>query len=80
MTTTMIRASVESKEILRSLAGKYNLSQQKMFDKIMLEVRKKEFFNNMNQSFIKLKRDSKAWKEEQEERSITDNALLDFSL
>ena len=50
---------------------------QSVLDKALAEYQKKRFFDTLEAGFQALKNNSRAWSEEQQERQIWENTLLD---
>ena len=76
-TSTMVRISSESKGVLSGLARHHKISQQKMLDKIIQNTQRTAFFDQVDQAYKNLKKDSKKWEEVLAERQLSENTLLD---
>ncbi len=50
---------------------------QAILDEALEEYRRKKFWQDTNAALRALKRQKSVWKEEQQERAVWDNALLD---
>lgn len=72
-----LRIGEETHEILRELARLEGASMQGVLDKALAEYQKKRFFDSLGAAFGALKTDPDAWKEEQQERNLWTNTLLD---
>lgn len=72
-----LRIGEETHEILRELARLEGISMQGVLDKALAEYQKKRFFDSLGTAFSALKNDPGSWKEEQQERALWANTLLD---
>ena len=72
-----LRIAEETHEILRELARLEGASMQGVLDKALAEYQKKRFFDSLQAAFGALKNDPESWKEEQRERDLWANTLLD---
>ena len=72
-----LRISKETHELLRELARKEGASMQGVLDKALTEYQKNRFFDSLDAAFGALKADPQSWKEEQKERGVLANTLLD---
>ncbi|MGH9943184.1 MAG: toxin-antitoxin system protein [Pyrinomonadaceae bacterium] len=74
---SMIRINESSHRTLRQLAEAMGESMQAVLNKAIEEYRRKQFFEQLDESFAVLKADSSAWQEELKERSLTAGTLSD---
>ena len=72
-----LRISKETHELLRELARREGASMQGVLDKALVEYQKNRFFDSMDAAFSALKANSQSWTEEQRERSVSNNTLMD---
>ena len=72
-----LRIADETREVLRELARLEGASMQSVLDRALAEYQKKRFFDTLDAGFQALKKDDKAWSEEQRERQIWENTLSD---
>ena len=72
-----LRIADETREVLRELARLEGASMQSVLDRALAEYQKKRFFDTLDAGFQALKKDGKAWREEQQERQIWENTLSD---
>lgn len=72
-----LRISKETHELLRELARREGASMQGVLDKALAEYQKHRFFDSLDAAFSALKANPRSWKEEQQERGISANTLLD---
>lgn len=72
-----LRIGEETHEILRELARLEGASMQGVLDKALAEYQKKRFFDSLGAAFGALKNDPESWNEEQQERRLSANTLLD---
>ena len=72
-----LRISKETHEKLRELARLEGISMQGILEKALDEYQKNQFFNALEASFAALKSDPQAWAEEQEERRLSEQTLMD---
>ena len=77
MASLTVRIGEESYKALREIAALSGKSMQAVLAKAIEEYRRKSFLENANAAFANLRRDSKAWHREQEERSAWDVTLRD---
>jgi predicted transcriptional regulator len=75
--TTTIRIKKELYDTVKSLAKEKNRNMQEIINEAIKDLKKKEFFDNLNSFYTKLKADPKAWAEEEAERAEWDATLLD---
>ena len=72
MQSKTIRISPETHSKLRDLTARTGESMQSVVDRAVKELYKREFWEHTNAAFAKLREDSDAWKDEQDERSEWD--------
>jgi hypothetical protein len=72
-----LRIGEETHEILRDLARLEGTSMQSVLDKALAEYQKKRFFDSLGTAFGALRNDPGSGKEEQNERGLWENTLLD---
>ena len=77
MVSLTVRIGEESYKALREIAARSGESMQVVLAKAIEEYRRKSFLENANAAFANLRRDTKAWHREQEERSAWDMTLRD---
>lgn len=72
-----IRITPHSKAILRALAKQEGKPMQAVLDKAIDHYQRDKFLDEVNASYAALRKDPKAWKEEQAERALWDKTLAD---
>lgn len=72
-----IRISPHSKAVLRSLAKQAGKPMQAVLDEAIEHYQREKFLDDVNAAFTNLRKDPKAWKEEQTERALWDKTLND---
>lgn len=72
-----VRISADTHVILRKLALDEGLPMQSVLDKAIERYRRERFLRGANADFARLKKDSKAWKEELAERRLWDRTSSD---
>lgn len=72
-----LRISKETHELLRELARQEDASMQGVLDKALAEYQKNRFFDSLDTAFGALKANPKSSKEDEYERSVWANTLLD---
>jgi len=77
MQTLQIRVSPVTHRIVREIAERTKQPMQGVLEKAVEEYRRKLFFDDVNAAFLRLKADTAAWEEEQEERRVWEPTLLD---
>ena len=75
--TTTIRISVEAHRVLKSICARRGLSLIEAVDEMLEAWERQQFFDAFNQAYAAVREDPRAWKAEQEERSVWDTALMD---
>jgi hypothetical protein len=76
MSTTTIRISWETQEVLRSLAAREGTPMQEILEAIEA-YRRKRLLEMGNQAYAALKKDPKGWEQELAERKLWENTLAD---
>jgi hypothetical protein len=71
------RITEKTRNILRVLSNETGNSMQVIIEQAIERYRRHVFLERNNQAFAALKANTEAWKEEQEERALWDNALND---
>jgi hypothetical protein len=71
------RISEAARETIKGLAGKKGKTIQSTLEEAIEWYRRKCFLEECNTAFASMRADSKAWREEQEEREAWDTALAD---
>lgn len=77
MSSAIVRISKSSHQILQELSSRQGESMQAILNKAIEEYRRKQFFEEANAAYAALRKDPKAWKQEQEERALWDATLQD---
>jgi hypothetical protein len=77
MSSVNVRISEESHQVLRELSEQEGISMQSLLDEAVEHLRRLKFLAQANTAFAALKADTKAWKEELEERRIWERTLSD---
>lgn len=77
MSSAIVRISKASHQILQELAARQGESMQAVLNKAIEEYRRQRFFEEANAAYAALRKDSKAWKKEEEERALWDATLQD---
>lgn len=72
-----IRISPHSKAVLRTLARQEGKPMQAVLDEAIERYQRDKFLDEVNAAFATLRKDRKAWKEEQAERGLWDKTLND---
>ena len=75
--TANVRISLHAHELLRRLAEEDSESMQAVLDKALERYRRERFLRAANEDYASLKRDTKAWKQELQERAIWERASAD---
>lgn len=71
------RITEKTRNILRILSNETGKSMQVIMEQAIERYRRHVFLEQNNQAFTALKSNTESWKEEQEERTLWDNALND---
>jgi hypothetical protein len=77
MRATQVRISDSTRETLRTLAKQKGESMQDIVEKAVEVYRRKTFLEGLSQDFLALRDDKDAWADEEEERSLWENAVED---
>ena len=77
MAGTQVRVSNSTHQTLRSLSAEVGESMQTILEQAVEQYRRRRFLEGLNQDFKALQEDSRAWREELEERALWDKTLLD---
>ncbi|HUI41642.1 MAG TPA: toxin-antitoxin system protein [Terriglobia bacterium] len=77
MSTQAVRISESCHSKLQKLAEERNEAMVAVLEVAVEELRRKHFLKQLNRDFARLRKDSKAWKHELDERSAWDAALGD---
>ncbi len=77
MSSSTIRISKESSNILREIAAQERKSLQTVLDAAIEEYRRHRFLQEANKAYLVLKENSKNWKAELEERKQWEATLSD---
>ncbi|MBI4352669.1 MAG: toxin-antitoxin system protein [Candidatus Omnitrophica bacterium] len=77
MKSAVVRIDTATNHILHQIAEQSGQSMQRILNKAVLLYRRERFLDDVNKAYAHLKQDTKAWKEELEERKRWDAALSD---
>ena len=77
MPTTTVRISKETHRSLRQIALTEGKSIQTIMERFVTDYRRRMMLEEGNRAYAALRRDSKDWAEELEERSLWENTLAD---
>ncbi len=77
MQSVNVRISSQSYQILKSLSQDKGQSMQSVIDEAIEDLRRRKMLEATNEAFSTLKADTKAWKEELNERELWENTLSD---
>jgi len=72
-----IRITPHSKSVLRLLAKREGKPMQAVLDEAIEHYQRDKFLDEVNLAYAALRKDSKAWKQEQAERALWDKTLSD---
>ena len=72
-----IRISLRSKTVLQALAKREGKPMQAVLDEAIEHYQRDKFLDEVNAAYAALRNDAIAWKEEQAERALWDNAVAD---
>lgn len=75
--TTTIRVSQETYDKIKSIARLKNEKIRDVLEEAVKDYTKKQFFEDLNAAFIRLKSNPRAWSEEETERQEWDAASTD---
>ena len=73
----IVKLSEKASQIIDELAEQLNVSKQKIIENALKSYEKEVFFKKLSADYVELKKDSKAWKEYQDEISQWDVTLKD---
>ena len=77
MRSTTVRISTKSRGYLKELSAQTGKKMQEIIDEAIESYRRHLFLERANASFAALQTDSKAWKDEEEERKVWEATLSD---
>jgi predicted transcriptional regulator len=77
MTTTTIRISKTTQELLHTLASQDNTSMQTIVEQAVEHYRKQRFLEGLSADFSKLREDNESWQDELQERQLWDATIGD---
>jgi alpha-ketoglutarate-dependent taurine dioxygenase len=77
MPSQTVRISEASHRSLTDLSRKEGKPMQAVLDEAIEEYRRKNFWRETSAAFESLRQNQRAWKQEQQERTRWDHALLD---
>lgn len=72
-----IRISAQSKAILRLLAKKEGKPMQAVLGEAVERYQQEKFLDEVNAAYAALRKNPRAWKEEESERDLWDKTLAD---
>ena len=72
-----IRITPRSKATLRALAKQEGRPMQAVLDEAIEHYQRDKFLDEVNAAYANLRRNPKAWKQEQDERALWDKTLAD---
>jgi predicted DNA-binding protein len=72
-----IRITPRSKAVLRDLAKREGKPMQTILDRAIEHYQRDKFLDDVNAAYAALRKDPKAWREEQTERALWDKTLAD---
>ena len=75
--STTIRISRETHDLLKRIASQQSESMQNVLDAALAKYRQYIMMSELNEDFAKLRKDKQAWKEELEERKLWDRTIGD---
>lgn len=76
-TAVVVRIDRAHHQTLRQLAERRGESMQAVVEKAIDELKRQQFFEELNAAFATLKADEGAWKQELEERALWESTLGD---
>jgi hypothetical protein len=77
MSSSTVRISKESSNILREIAAREKKSLQTVLDDAIEEYRRHRFLQEANKAYLVLKENPRSWKVEAEERKQWETTLSD---
>jgi predicted transcriptional regulator len=77
VSTTTIRVSTKTRNILREMAVRIGLSMQEIVEQAIENYRRQHLFTTANAAYAALRADSKAWQAYQAEQAEWDVTLAD---
>ena len=77
MPSLTVRIDDASRQTLRELSERCGESMQEILSRAIEEYRRRHFLETANSAFAALRKQPKAWKQEQEERKAWDRTLRD---
>ena len=77
MPSTTIRISQRARAVLKALARKQDCAMQSVLERALDDYRRKQFLEDVNAGYAKLRRDRAVWKDVQSERALWDRTLAD---
>lgn len=77
MSTSVVRINEEAKQRLRLIAKETGESMPSVLDKAIETYRRKRFLESVNEAYLFLRQDKKAWTSFKDERDQWDNSLMD---
>lgn len=75
--TSTVRINNHTREILDEIAEKEGRPRSAILADAVERYRRERFFKSLNDGYVRLKADKKAWREELKERGLWDNTLRD---
>jgi len=77
MASATVRISGEEKEVLQKLSAQTNKKMREILEEAVELYRRKLFLEEVNGAFARLRKDPRAWGEEEEERAAWKGTLSD---
>ncbi len=77
MDTTTLRASVKTREALKTLARASHEPMSHVLERAVEEYRRRQMMAAFNEAYAALRADPEAWQELQDERAILEGSLPD---
>jgi len=75
--SSLVRINNRSHRVLQDLAKREKASMSDVLDEAIEQYRRRKFLEELNADFAALRRDRRAWNQEQKERAVWDGALAD---
>lgn len=75
--STTVRVNRQTYNEIKILADKQHKNMQNIIDLAIKQYKKIQYFQELNQSFLRLKENIEAWDEEKNERKMWDSTLVD---